>query len=70
MTKSKSAAEYTIEDLQKHGLRLDLDCIKAAGYGKEWARRYLLDRYVAREDSYLTEDAFDRILNEIYKERI
>ena len=70
MAKTTRNVDYTMEDLQKHSLRLDLDSIKEGGYGKEWARKYLIDRYIAREDSYITEDAFDKILNEIYKERI
>ena len=61
----KKANDITIEDLQEHSLRVDLDSIKAAGYNKSFARKYLFDRFV-NLDSYITASKFNEVLNEVF----
>lgn len=63
---AKKITDITPEDLQKHGLRLDLSSIKEAGYNRRFAREYLFDRYV-NLDSFLTESDFNKILDEFFK---
>lgn len=58
----------TREELEAHHLRLDLSSLWAAGYSKRFARKYLVDRFV-NIGTYMTEEAFNHILNEEYEKR-
>ena len=62
----KRLTDPTIDELEKHHLRLDIASIREAGYGRIFARKYLIDRFV-NLDTYMTAETFDHILNEEYE---
>ncbi|HMM32388.1 MAG TPA: hypothetical protein PKB13_11510 [Clostridia bacterium] len=55
----------TQEELEIHHLRLDLSSIRESGRNMEFARKYLIDRFV-NIGTYMTAETFDRVLNEAY----
>ena len=63
----KRINDPTKEELEAHHLRLDLSSLRAAGYSRRFAKKYLVDRFV-NIGTYMTEEFFDRILGEEYKE--
>lgn len=56
----------TREELEAHHLRLDLSSIRAAGYSRRFAEKYLVGRFV-NIGTVMTEETFNRILDEEYE---
>ncbi len=62
----RKTSNPTQKELEIHHLRLDLSSIRESGRDRAFAKKYLIDRFV-NIGTYMTEETFDRILNEEYQ---